>query len=52
MFFKDILQHFKFVNWIIRFLMSRTGYLCLDFDEVKVHVGHLSNSGYSTGSSL
>ena len=25
--FKDILQHFKFVNWRIRFLMSRTGYL-------------------------
>ena len=24
--FKDILQHFKFVNWRIRFLMSRTGY--------------------------
>ena len=23
---KDILQHFKFVNWKIRFLMSRTGY--------------------------
>ena len=23
---KDILQHFKFVNWRIRFLMSRTGY--------------------------
>ena len=26
--FKDILQHFKFVNWWIRFLMSRTGYQC------------------------
>ena len=25
-YFKDILQHFKFVNWRIRFLMSRTGY--------------------------
>ena len=24
-YFKDILQHFKFVNWRIRFLMSRTG---------------------------
>ena len=25
-YFKDILQHFEFVNWRIRFLMSRTGY--------------------------
>ena len=24
--FKDILQHFKFLNWRIRFLISRTGY--------------------------
>ena len=27
--FKDILQHFKFVNWRIRFLMSRTGYMLI-----------------------
>ena len=25
-YFKDILHPFKFVNWRIRFLMSRTGY--------------------------
>ena len=25
-YFKDILQQFKFMNWRIRFLMSRTGY--------------------------
>ena len=28
--FEDILQHFKFVNWRIRFLMSRTGYSSTD----------------------
>ena len=27
---KDILLHFKFVNWRIRFLMSRTGYFSLN----------------------
>ena len=26
--FRDTLQLFKFVNWRIRFLMSRTGYTC------------------------
>ena len=30
--FKGILQHFKFENWRIRFLMSRTGHITFCFD--------------------
>ena len=40
---KDILQHFKFVNWRIRgfvFLISRTSYIFRYYSRFFVQVGH------------